>query len=73
VPTKEPKEKVHKTIHHKYEALDLKLENTDSTDAQRQKFKELVGEFSDVFALSNMELEGTDILEYEIHERQEKI
>jgi len=30
-----------------------------------------VGEFGDVFALSNMELEGTDILEYEIHVKQD--
>jgi len=30
-----------------------------------------VGEFVDVFALSNMELEGTDILEYEIHVKQD--
>jgi len=30
-----------------------------------------VGEFDDVFAFSNMELEGTDILEYEIHVKQD--
>jgi len=30
-----------------------------------------VGEFSDVFALSNMELERTDILEYDIHVKQD--
>jgi len=64
-------EKVHKRIHHKYEELNLKLENPDLTDQERQKFKELIGKFGDVFVLSNMELEGTDILEYDIHVKQD--
>jgi len=70
-PSVQPEEKVHKTIHHKYEELDLKLENPDLTDAQKQKFKELGGKLRDVFALSNMELEGTEILESEIHVKQD--
>jgi len=71
VPPIQPEEMVHKTIHHKYEALNLKLENPDLTVQEKQRFKELVGEFGDVFTLSNMELEGTDILEYEIHVKQD--
>jgi len=31
----------------------------------------LVGKFGDVFALSNMELEGTNILKYEIQVKQD--
>jgi len=71
VPQIQPEKKVHKTIHHKYEALNLKLENPDLTVQEKQRFKELVGKFGDVFALSNMELEGTDILEYESHVKQD--
>jgi len=48
----------------------LKLENPDLTNQKRQKFKKLIGEFGDVFALSKMELEGTHILEYDIHVKQ---
>jgi len=40
-------------------------------EQQQQQFKELVGKFGDVFALSNMELEGTVIFEYEIHVKQD--
>jgi len=65
-----PEEKVHKTNHHKYEALKLKLENPDLTEQEKQRFQELISEFGDVFALSNIALEGTDILEYDIHVKQ---
>jgi len=66
-----PEEKVYKTIHPEYDALKLKLENSDLTEQEKQRFKELISEFGDVFALSNIELEGTDILEYDIHVKQD--
>jgi len=66
-----PEEKRHKTIHHTYEELDLKIDNPELTDEDRQKFKNLGNEYGDVFALSNMELEGTDIIEYDIHVKQD--
>jgi len=49
----------------------LKLKNPDLTEEEKQRFKELIGEFGDVFAPSNMELEGTDILKYHIHVKQD--
>jgi len=66
-----PEEKVHKSIHHKYDELKLKLENPELTEHDKQRFKELISEFGDVFALSNMELKGTDTLEYDFHVRQD--
>jgi len=66
-----PEEKVHKTIFHQYEALKLKLENPDLTEDKKQRFNDLIGKFGDVFVLSNMELEGTDILEYDIYVKQD--
>jgi len=64
-------EKIHKTIHHTYEELELKIDNPELTNKDRQKFKDLVNEYVNVFALSNMELEGTDIIEYDIHVKQD--
>jgi len=64
-------EKIHKTIHHTYDELELKIGNPELTNIDRQKFKDLVNEYGDVFALSNMELEGTDIIEYDIHVKQD--
>jgi len=48
------------------------LENPYLTEAEKQRFKDLIGEFSDVCALSNMELEGIDILKYDIHVKQDE-
>jgi len=66
-----PEEEVHKTIHHEYDELKLKLKNPEVTEQVKQRFKELISEFGDVFALSNMELEGIDILKYDIHVKQD--
>jgi len=49
----------------------LKLKNPELTEQDKQRFKKLISKFWDVFALSNMELEGTDILEYDIHVKQD--
>jgi len=66
-----PEKKVHKTIHHEYDELKLKLEIPELTEQDKQQFKELISKFEDVFAPSNMELEGTDILENDIHVKQD--
>src|SRR6266568_2508976 len=49
-----------------FEDLKIKLENPDLSDEQIEQFKQLINQFGDVFALENSELEGTDVLEYEI-------
>jgi len=37
-----PEEEVHKTIHHEYDELKLKLENPELTEQDKQRFKELL-------------------------------
>jgi len=39
-----PEEKEHKTIHHEYDELKLKLENPELTEQDKQRFKELISE-----------------------------
>jgi RNA:NAD 2'-phosphotransferase (TPT1/KptA family) len=51
---------------HTFEELKIKLTNDKLTEDQKQKFRNLVDSYGDVFSLHNSELEGTDILEYEI-------
>jgi len=53
-------------IKHTYEELKIKIDNPDITPHELEKFRALITEFGHVFALSNAEIEGTDLLEYEI-------
>jgi len=54
-------------LKHTYEELQIKIENLDITPDKLEQFRSLITAFGDVFALYNSELEGTDLLEYEIH------
>jgi len=53
-------------IKHTFEELKIKIENPDITPDELEKFRALITEFGDVLAMSNAEIEGTYLLEYEI-------
>jgi hypothetical protein len=52
---------------HTFKDLGITLTNEKLTPQQKLDFENLVNDYGDVFALSNSELEGTDVLQYEIH------
>src|SRR5258708_32709982 len=54
-------------IKHTFEELKMEITNDEITADQRERFKNLINQYGDIFALKNSELGGTDILEYEIH------
>jgi len=54
------------TIKHTFEELNIEIKNEEITEDQKLKFKQLINSFGDVFALTNGEIEGTDLMEYEI-------
>jgi len=52
-----------------YEELKIKIENPNNIPDELEQFWSLITAFGDVFALYNSELDGTDLLEYEIHHK----
>src|SRR5258708_8038567 len=52
---------------HTFEELDIEIKNDEITESQKQRFRELINDYGDIFALDNSEIEGTDVMEYEIH------
>jgi len=58
-------------IKHTYDELKISLTNTAITPEQEQKFRALINEFGDIFAVSNAELTGTDRLKFTINIQQD--
>jgi len=56
---------------HTYEELKLLITNPEITPEQEAKFKRLINEFGEIFALTNKELPGTDIFEFKIDVQQD--
>jgi len=53
-------------VKHTFKNLKIKLTNPATNPEQEAKFRNLIDEFGDVFALSNMELPGMDLLKFKL-------
>jgi len=59
------------SVKHTFEELKIKLTNPAITPEQETKFRSLIDEFGDVFAVSNTELPGMDRLKFKINVHQD--
>jgi len=58
-------------IKHTYDDLKICLTNPAITLKQQLKFRALIDEFGDIFAINNSELTGTDRLKFTINNQQD--
>jgi len=58
-------------VKHTFDELKIQLTNPDITPEQVSKFRRLIDEFGDVFAVSNAELPGMDRLKFRINVHQD--
>jgi len=66
-PSSEPLISSEPIVKHTFKELKINLTNPDITPEQERKFRNLIDEFGDVFAVSNAELPGMDRLKFKIH------